>query len=104
MKYLSEKTNKAYESVEELQKAEKDFDSAKEAEDKKKQERADDAKKVEDAHSKALEATKAYEDTLEQFIDKYGSYHHTITEEDEDSDDTHPFGTSLNFLNYLLQL
>ena len=101
MKYLSEKTNKVYESVEELQKAEKNFDSAKEAEDKKKQERADDDKKVADAYSKALEATKAYEDTLEQFIDKYGSYHHTITEEDEDSDDKHPLGSILNTFFHL---
>lgn len=79
MKYLSEKTNKAYSSVEELQTAEKEFEAKNEAENKAKLARADDAKKVEEAHTKLAEATKNYDEVLTAFLKKYGSYHMTYT-------------------------
>ena len=79
MKYLSEKTNKAYSSVEELQAAEKEFEAKNEAENKVKLARADDAKKVDEAHAKLAEAAKNYNDALDAFLKKYGSYHRTYT-------------------------
>lgn len=79
MKYLSEKTNKAYSSVEELQAAEKEFEAKNEAENKMKLARTEDAKKVDEAHAKLAEAAKNYNDTLDAFLKKYGSYHRTFT-------------------------
>ena len=78
MKYLSEKTNKAYDSVEELEKAE----LALEEKNKKalivKEERAKAAKEVEEAYNKANEAYKEAKAKLDEFLKKYGSYHTTV--------------------------
>lgn len=74
MKYYSEVTKKIYDSVNELKEAE-----AKATE--KANARKLDAEKVEKAFNDYRDAKAAYEKTLKDFCDKYGSYHRTITSE-----------------------
>ena len=50
MRYISDKTNKVYDSVEELEKAEKKFDDATKAEELKKAQRETRWNEVEDAY------------------------------------------------------
>jgi phage-related tail protein len=85
MKYFSELDHKVYDSVEELEAAEKKALEAKDA-------RKAEAEKVEKAYGAMKEAKKAYEVATEEyqkalsaFCDKYGSYHRTITSEDADA-------------------
>ena len=78
MKYLSEITKQAYNSVEELEAAEK---KALEAKDARKAE-ADKVSKSYEAMKKARldyeKATQEYQDTLAAFCEKYGSYKTTL--------------------------
>lgn len=86
MKYLSEKTKQAYESVKELEEAEKKFDAKTAADTIKLEEKKADAKKVEDAYKHSLEVRKQASDLINtaddayiaarnMFINKYGCYH-----------------------------
>lgn len=73
MKYYSEKTQKLYNSEDELKKAETAL-IKQEAEEKAKREtRAKRAKEVEEAYLK-------YKKLLESFIKDYGNFHMTINE------------------------
>jgi septal ring factor EnvC (AmiA/AmiB activator) len=78
MKYYSEITNKVYDTEELLNKAEEAEAAKKEAEIAKRNERSQNAKKVEEARKKATEAINAYEKELKDFCEKYGSYHTSI--------------------------
>lgn len=78
MKYFSELDHKVYDSVEELEAAEKKALEAKDA-------RKAEAEKVEKAYGAMKEAKKAYEVATEEyqkalsaFCDKYGSYKTTL--------------------------
>jgi predicted nucleic acid-binding Zn-ribbon protein len=78
MKYFSETTKKIYDSIEELEAAEKEAAAAKDA-------RKAESEKVEKAYSAMKEAKKAYEvatedyqKALSDFCDKYGSYKTTL--------------------------
>lgn len=75
MKYLSEKTNKVYDSVEELEHAEKAHEAVQKEKQQQREERTQRAKEIEDAYKNYLEL-KA------KFIEDYGSYHMTLTEKD----------------------
>lgn len=75
MKYLSEITNKAYDSIEALEKAEAEVTTAK-------NERAIAAKEVEKAMATAREAQKAANEKLENFCKKYGSFKTTLKSAD----------------------
>lgn len=79
MKYLSEKTNKAYSSIDELKAAEKEFDAKQAQLEKKNAERKARAKEVEDAYKAIIEARKNYNDLLNKFIKDYGSYHYSVS-------------------------
>ena len=79
MKYLSEKTNKAYNSIEELSAAEKDFDAKQAQIEKKNSERKSRAKEVEDAYKDILKARDKYNELLDKFIKDYGSYHYSVS-------------------------
>lgn len=72
MKYYSDITKKLYEDVEELKKAELEVTN-------KAATRKKDAEKVEQAFEAYKKASKAYENALLEFCNKYGSYHKTIT-------------------------
>ena len=75
MKYYSEKLNKVFDKVEDLESAEKEH-AEKEAQALKlREERKVRAKEVEDAYI-------AYKKLLNQFIKDYGSYHQTIKDND----------------------
>lgn len=75
MKYYSEKLNKVFNKVEDLESAEKEH-AEKEAQALKlREERKVRAKEVEDAYI-------AYKKLLNQFIKDYGSYHQTIKDDD----------------------
>jgi seryl-tRNA synthetase len=85
MKYLSEKTKVAYDTVDELEKAEKEFDEKQTAIELKKTERAEAAKKVDEAYAKAIKARKEADELLTEFCKKYGAYHKTYTEPSDDN-------------------
>ena len=73
MKFYSEKTQKLYNSIEELKNAEKELAKQEEEEKAKRDARAKRAKEVEDAY-------KHYKDLLDAFIKDYGSYHMSIND------------------------
>lgn len=75
MKYLSEVTNKAYDTIEALEKAEAAVKTAK-------NERAVAAKEVEKAMTAAHEAQKVANEKLEAFCQKYGSFKTTLKDAD----------------------
>ncbi len=88
--YRSKLLNKYFEDYDELVKEETEFKKQKEEKEKAKLEKTNDAKKVEDAYkhllevkSKAAKEIKEAEDMYykerNQFIEKYGSYHMTYT-------------------------
>ena len=89
MKYYSELTKVNYDTVDELEAAEKSFNEAKLAKELKEQElkskRAADAKEIENKYQAVLEARKAYNQTcteyqklLSKFCNTYGFYHTTF--------------------------
>ena len=93
MKYYSEKTKKYYDDEKSCVSAEKEYDKAHALEIKKAEVRKTDAKKVEDlykeylevcknANAKMKEARDAYNKARNDFVDKYGSYHMTVTTRD----------------------
>ncbi len=75
MRYYSDTLKKLYETEEELKKEEAAFEEKHALELKKKEERANRAKEVEEAYKKYL-------DLRSKFVKDYGSYHMTITEND----------------------
>lgn len=86
MKYYSEKLNSLYETAEECAKAEEAHDKAiAEAEAKKNalaSKRAERAKEVENAYANAVNAKKAYNQILQEFLKDYGSFHATFKDVD----------------------
>ena len=74
MKYYSEQTKKLYESQEDLEKAEKEFEEKKAAELKKKEAREARAKEVADAYNKYVELFNA-------FVKDYGDYRKSAGDE-----------------------
>lgn len=75
MKYYSEKLNKVFDKVEDLESAEKEYAEKETQALKLREERKIRAKEVEDAYI-------AYKKLLNQFIKDYGSYHQTIKDND----------------------
>lgn len=73
MKYYSEKLKTLFNSVEELNAAEVEFDNKQAAIIKAREERAARAKEVDEAYKKYLELRNA-------FVKDYGSYHYSITQ------------------------
>lgn len=71
MKYYSDKLDKIFNEVKDLEEAEKAYDEKHALELKKKEERAARAKEVD-------EARKTFLDLLDKFIKDYGYYHSTI--------------------------
>lgn len=82
VKYLSEKLDKYFDTEEELKEAEEKADKKLALVKAEKAERAEAAKKVEEKRSAYLEARKEFEDELELFCKKYGTYHRTYTSND----------------------
>lgn len=78
MRYLSDKTGKIYNSVEELEKAEKELEVKQKEEDALKAKRAERAKEVEDAFKSASDAEKHAEKVLSDFCKDYGAYHTSL--------------------------
>ena len=100
MRIFSEKTNKEYATVEECQKAEKDFDTQKKVQEEKKAKLAENrkarAKEVEDAFQAIKDAEKKYVRLRNDFVKDYGSFHMTFSNSDLDSDEL--FDTIFRFL------
>ena len=86
MKFYSEKLNKMFDSEAEVVKAEADAQkevAAQQLKEKQvKEERAADAKKVNEALAAAREAQKAADKALSDFINKYGYFHTSFTVDD----------------------
>ena len=82
MKYYSDKLNKVFDTVDELESAELEYTKKQDEELKKKQERKERAKEVD-------EAFKNYQKLLSAFIKDYGSYHFSCN--DKFLDDVNKF-------------
>lgn len=87
MKFYSEKLNKMFDSEAEVVKAEaeaqKEAAAAQQLKEKQvKEERAADAKKVNESLAAAREAQKAADKALKNFINKYGYFHASFTVDD----------------------
>ena len=82
MKYYSDKTKKIYDTVEQLQAAEKKYDDAHAAEIKKAEERKRRADEIAAARKDLQNAQKKYNELVNKFIKDYGSYHATYNGED----------------------
>lgn len=78
MRFYSDVCHKLFESQEELEKAEKALVQKNDEETKKKAERKADADKVQAAYDKVIEDCKEYNELINKFVKKYGSYHKTI--------------------------
>ena len=78
-RYFSEVLNKTFDTKEECLKAEKEFEEKHKAEIQLKEERAAEAKKVEELYKKADEARKEADKALEEFLKKYKTFHSTTT-------------------------
>ncbi len=82
MKFYSESLNKMFDSADACAEAESTHEKAlAEAEAKKKalaDERANRAKEVEEAYKVAVDAKKAYNEKLQDFLKDYGSFHCTF--------------------------
>ena len=81
-KYYSEKTKKYYSTKEDCVAAEKEYDSAHEAEIKEREARKKDADKVQEAYNALVAARKAYEDAVSDFTNKHSGYRITISSGD----------------------
>lgn len=86
MKYLSEVTNKAYDTVDELNAAEEKVLSARKAreaaEAEKKAKREERAKEVETAIKEALDAQDIANQKLQAFCKDYGTFHTSLKNAD----------------------
>jgi len=82
MKFYSEKLNKVFDTEEQCVEAERAHERAiTEAETKRlklAEERANRAKEVEELYKAAVEAKKAYDEKLREFLKDYGSFHATF--------------------------
>lgn len=98
IKIYSDKTNRFYDTVEDANKAEFELKEkenlakiekerkereVKEAKEKALAERKALAAEVEEARKAYSTAQKAYREKLEQFCDKYGTYHYSTSNADE---------------------
>ncbi len=92
MKYYSEVTKKMYDTVKDLEKAEKEIKD-------KNDERKTAAAAVEKAYNELVEARERYSKVLNDFCSKYGAYHQSIKSADSD-----PSWRSLSSLLDLLNL
>lgn len=79
MRFYSDKTRKFYETLEDCEKAEKDFEVEQERKKaealQKSNDRKEAAKKVENAYNALITAKKAYHEELSKFCKQYGTYH-----------------------------
>lgn len=82
-RYYSDITNKLYDSMDDLEKAEKKTIAEREEKKAKEQKRADErkarAQEVDDLRKAYVDARKAYSEALEKFCKDYGTYHTSIS-------------------------
>lgn len=98
MKYYSESLGKLFDTEKELTEAEttyqKEQEEKQKALEKKNADRAEAAKKVEQALADLRDARKNYNEVLSEFCKKYGAFHYSFTGKDAESD---PFGDLFSF-------
>ena len=78
MKFYSDKTKKIYDTVELLEAAEKEYDQLHAEELRKAEERKADAAAIEEAYKNAVAAQKHYNELVNAFVKKHGSYHLSV--------------------------
>lgn len=82
-RYYSDVTNKLYDSMDDLEKAEKKTIAEREEKKAKEQKKADErkarAQEVDDLRKAYVDARKAYSEALEKFCKDYGTYHTSIS-------------------------
>ena len=86
MKFYSD-DGKFYETLKDCEKADADYAKALEEKEKAKklasEERSKMAREIEDARQELISAQKNYNELIEKFIKKYGSYHTTLSLNDD---------------------
>lgn len=85
MKYFSELTKHVYDTIEELESAEKVEQEKLDAEAAKKAKRTEAAKAVEAAFDEANKAYKHANELLKEFTNTYGSFHMSVKDVDSSS-------------------
>lgn len=82
-RYYSDITNKLYDSMDDLEKAENKTIAEREEKKAKEQKKADErkarAQEVDDLRKAYVDARKAYSEALEKFCKDYGTYHTSIS-------------------------
>lgn len=82
-RFYSDITNKLYDTMADLEGAEKSFIEAKEEKKRKEQQKADErkarAQEVEDLRKAYIDARKSYTDALQHFCDDYGTFHTSVS-------------------------
>lgn len=82
-RYYSDFTNKFYNSMEDLEKAEKKIIAEQEEKKAKEQKRADErkarAQEIDELQKAYVVARKAYTDALEKFCHDYGTFHTSVS-------------------------
>lgn len=75
--FFSYKLNKAFRTLDELKQAENELVEKENKEKAMKEERAKDAKEIEDLINQKVQLTNQINEKIDKFIKKYGSYHYT---------------------------
>lgn len=82
-RYYSDITNKLYDSMSDLEKAEKKTIAEQEEKKAKEQKRADErkarAREIDELQKTYVDARKAYTEALEKFCNDYGTFHTSIS-------------------------
>lgn len=82
-RYYSDITNKLYDSMSDLEKAEKKITAEREEKKAKEQKKADErkarAQEVDELQKAYVKARKEYTDALEKFCKDYGTYHTSVS-------------------------
>ena len=85
-RYYSDVTNKLYDSMEDLEKAEKKIIAEQEEKKVKEQKRADErkarAQEIEELRKAFVDARKAYTEALDKFCKDYGTFHTSVSSND----------------------
>lgn len=82
-RFYSDVTNRLYDSMADLEGAEKSFIEAEEEKKRKEQKKADErkarAQEVEELRKSYIDARKSYIDALQHFCDDYGTFHTSVS-------------------------
>lgn len=97
--YESE-SGKQFETEQEAKEADKQYLAEQKKNEAAKEQRKADAQIVTDAFKDAAAAQRKAREEMQEFIDKYGSFHETFTGDEAKDFFTNPFDTLFDFLSF----